>query len=110
MLRMTYYTSGGSAAFRLGTWEALILADEAGSTPVDFIAGDSGKQSAIAIELWGKVRPQLEKALGHYDKLDAASLLDTAVISTTKRRATKLSRKRLSGHSIGQAIWLMKMA
>jgi hypothetical protein len=57
------------------------LAREAGSTRVKSATRTIRRHSATAIELWGKARPQLEKALGYYDRLDADSLPDTAELT-----------------------------
>ena len=46
--------------------------------------GNSGSQEAATIELWGKAIPQLEAALGYYDKRDSDSLPKTAWIRASK--------------------------
>lgn len=65
-------------AFRTGGKQ---VTSNAGSSPLEFAKGISGQCGATAIELWGKARPKLEKALGYYDKLTVDSLPDTATIT-----------------------------
>jgi hypothetical protein len=50
----------------------------------DYVADYSTEQGPTAIELWGKARPQLQKALRYYNKLDADSLPGSAVITKPK--------------------------
>ena len=45
---------------------------------------NGGPQQGTAIELWGKVCPQLEEALGFYDKLDSDSLPEKAWLRGSK--------------------------
>jgi hypothetical protein len=47
------------------------LADHQASISVDFLTQNSGQLSAAAIDLWGKARPQLEKCVREYDRLDS---------------------------------------
>jgi hypothetical protein len=48
------------------------LADEIGKAKSETTTGDSGKEGATSVELWGKVCPRLEEALGLYDKRESA--------------------------------------
>lgn len=50
--------------------------------------GNPGNQEGTAVELWGKVCPQLEEALGLYDKLDADSLPEKTWNPLVKSKAS----------------------
>jgi hypothetical protein len=60
------------------------LADEIGKAKSEAPTGDSGKEGATSVELWGKVCPQLEEALGLYDKRDSDSVPEKAWLHKTK--------------------------
>jgi hypothetical protein len=50
----------------------------------EIATGNSGREGATTIEVWGKAIPQLEAALGYYDNLDSDSLPETAWIGKSK--------------------------
>jgi hypothetical protein len=52
------------------------LSDKIGASSLEIATENSGNREDTAIELWGKVCPQLEEALGFYDRLDSDSLPD----------------------------------
>ena len=57
------------------------MTSKRGGAPLDAANQNSGECGVTAIELWGKARPKLEKALGYYDKVTTDLLPETAVIT-----------------------------
>ncbi len=57
------------------------MANKADSIPVGCATATPGQLGEKAIELWGKARPLLAKAVSYYDKLDADSLPEDRAIA-----------------------------
>jgi hypothetical protein len=64
------------------------LTDQTGKASPEIATENSGHQQGTAIELWGKVCPQLKKALGFYDERNSDSLPDTTWKPLGKSKAS----------------------